>query len=141
MLLIGRFHQLGKRALLFFAQQVPARMIPIRHLYTATVSLLRFQRAIDRERQNVVLDRARCHTERPRQYRHGRGAAGDQYAHALRPALIHRHGRFTPFPLALAVCYHLNRKPIFRFEKFVGGNFLLVPIKKADTSDHRLIVR
>ena len=141
MLLSGRFHQLGKRALLFFAQQVPVRMIPVRHLYTATVSLLRFQRAIDRERQNVVLDRARCHTERPRQYRHGRGAAGDQYAHDLRPALIHRHGRFTPFPLALAVCYHSNRKPIFRFEEFIGGKFQLIPIKKAGTSDHRLIVR
>ena len=70
-----------------------------------------------------------------------KGAAGDQYAHDLRPAPIHRHGRFTPFPLALAVCYHSNRKPIFRFEKFVGRNFLLVPIKKAGTSDHSLIVR
>ena len=64
LLLAGRLHDLGKDALLFAGKNVPMRMIPLSYLHAAAFTLLGFQRIIDRERYNVVLNRSRCHLKR-----------------------------------------------------------------------------
>ena len=64
MLLAGRLHDLGKDSLLFAGKDIPMRMIPLSYPHAAAFTLLGFQRIIDRERYNVVLNRSRCHLKR-----------------------------------------------------------------------------
>ena len=85
-------------ALLLAGKNIPVRVIPLSHLHAAAFTLLGFQRIIDRERYNVVLNRSRCHLKRSCQLRHGNRTPCRQNSHDFCPALVHRHGRSPPFP-------------------------------------------
>ena len=61
MLLAGRLHDLGKDALLLAGKNIPMRVIPLSHPHAAAFTLLGFQRIIDRERYNVVLNLSLIH--------------------------------------------------------------------------------
>lgn len=63
LLLIGRFHQLGKCLLLFIAQNVPVRMIPIRKKHTSTIASTGFQRELGCKHNKVMLDRVGMNIE------------------------------------------------------------------------------
>ena len=92
---------------------------------------------IDRERQYVVANGIHADAEFLGKAWRGFFTSCDENTHDLSPALNDApHGRFTSFPLALAVCQHSNYQPNWWFEKFRWRNFPAGIDKKADTSNH-----
>ena len=63
LMFIACLHQPGENLLLFLAQEVSMRMVPVRDLYATAVPSQGYQGVIDREDGDVCADRAVGNTQ------------------------------------------------------------------------------
>lgn len=96
--LVADDDHLGQDALLFGRENVPMRVKPLRHLHATAVAAPGFQGVIGSQDEDVRANRARGHTQFPRQIPHGFPAARCQDPDDFQPALARRHCRSPPFP-------------------------------------------
>ena len=90
--------QIREDVLLLVAEDVPVRMVPVRHLHAVAVPSLGLEGIIDREAHNIPVHGAYRYAEFCGERRLRFTAPGNQNAHDFRPAFVAvPHGRPPPF--------------------------------------------